>query len=172
MIVYHPAFDLYHSVYRMLQILIHFDRNDYVEIERLRIWDFYLLFPDKMSTIKLKRTEKDIKELIRNYIPKSDNPYELLMDNRKVFEKIKPYQLGALKCLASYGIIDKNYLNNNRVTIISKEVLSTYSSKFKSLSSKERNTIGLLTSHFYLMSLYGENGLKERTQLLESRYDA
>src|SRR5690606_19283653 len=143
MIVYHPAFDLYHSVYRMLQILTHFDRNDYVEIERIRIWDFYLLFPDKMSSIKLKRTEKDIKELIKNYIPKSNNPYELLMDNRKVFEKIKPYQLGALKCLASYGIIDKNYLNTNRVTIISKEILSTYSSKFESLSSKEKNTINL-----------------------------
>ena len=172
MIVYHPAFDLYHSVYRMLQILTHFDKSDYVEIERIRIWDFYLLFPDKISTIKLKMTEKDIRELIKNYIPKSDNPYELLMDNRKVFEKIKPYQLGALKCLASYGIVDKNYLNTNRVTIVSKEILRTYSSKFDALSSKERNAISLLTSHFYLMSLYGENGLKERTQLLESKYDA
>jgi len=64
MIVYHPAFDLYHSVYRMLQILTHFDKNDYVETERLRIWDFYLLFPDKINTIKLKNTEKDIKDLI------------------------------------------------------------------------------------------------------------
>lgn len=172
MIVYHPAFDLYHSVYRMLQILTHFDKNDYVEIERLRIWDFYLLFPDKISSIKLKQTEKDIKELIKTYIKKSDNPYELLLDNRKVFEKIKPYQLGALKCLASYGIIDKNYLSTNKVTIISKEILSNYSSKFEALSPKESNTISLLTSHFYLMSLYGESGLKSRTQLLESKYDA
>ena len=172
MIVYHPAFDLYHSVYRMLQILTRFDRNDYVEIERLRIWDFYLLFPDKISSIRLKNTEKDIRELIKIHIKKSNNPYELLLDNRKIFEKIKPYQLGALKCLASYGIIDKNYLNTNRVTIISKQILSTYSSKFEALSPKEANAISLLTSHFYLISLYGENGLKERTQLLESRYDA
>jgi hypothetical protein len=172
MIVYHPAFDLYHSVYRMLQILTHFNRNDYVETERLRIWDFYLLFPDKISTIKLKSNEKDIKELIKTFIKKSDNPYELLLDNRKVFERIKPYQLGALKCLASYGIIDKDYLNTNRITIISKEILSTYSSKFEALSSKENNAISLLTSHFYLMSLYGEGGLKDRTQLLESKYDA
>lgn len=172
MIVYHPAFDLYHSVYRLLQILTHFDKNDYVETERLRIWDFYLLFPDKINTIKLKNTEKDIKDLIKDYIKQSNNPYELLLDNRKVFEKIKPYQLGALKCLASYGIINKNYIHTNRVTIISKEILSNYSSKFEALSPKESNAISLLTSHFYLMSLYGENGLKERTQLLESKYDA
>lgn len=172
MIVYHHAFDLYHSVYRFLQILTYFNRNEYVEIERLRIWDFYLLFPDKISNIKLKKEEKDIKDIIKLYIKKDDNPYELLLDNRKMFEKIKPYQLGALKCLASYGIIDKNYLTTNRVTIISKDVLVNYTSKFEPLSPKESNAIHLLTSHFYLMSLYGVNGLKERTKLLESKYDA
>jgi hypothetical protein len=172
MIVYHEAFDLYHSVYRMLQILTYFNRNEYVETERLRIWDFYLLFPDKISNIKLKATEKEIKDLIKAYIKKSDNPYEVLLDNRKMFEKVKPYQLGALKCLASYGIIDKNFLTSNRVTIISKDILADYSSKFAPLSPKETNAIHLLTSHFYYMSLYGEFGLKDRTKLLESKYDA
>lgn len=172
MIVYHPAFDLYHSVYRMLQILTHFKRDEFVETERLRIWDFYLLFPEKIVSIKLKRTETDIKELIKSYIKKDNNPYNLLLDDRKVFEKIKPFQLGALKCLASYGIINKDYLTLNRVTIISKDILSTYSSKFEPLSIRESNAISLLTSHFYLMSLYGVYGLKDRTQLLESKYDA
>ncbi len=172
MIVYHPAFDLYHSVYRMLQILTHFKRNEYVETERLRIWDFYLLFPDKISSIRLKNTEKDIKELIKSYIKKENNPYDLLLDNRKVFEKIKPFQLGALKCLASYGIINKDYLGLNKVTIISEDILSEYSSKFEPLTRKESNAISLLTSHFYYISLYGTYGLKDRTQLLESKYDA
>jgi hypothetical protein len=172
MIIYHEAFDLYHAVYRMLQILTRFNRNEYVETERLRIWDFYLLFPDKISNIKLKATEKDIKELIKDKIRKNDNPYEILLDNRKMFEKIKPYQLGALKCLASYGIIDKEALALNRVTIISKDILSIYANKFLPLVPKETNAISLLTSHFYLMSLYGEYGLKDRTKLLESKYDA
>ena len=172
MIVYHQAFDLYHSVYRFLQLLTYFERNDYVEVDRLRIWDFYLLFPNKMLNIKLKKEEKDIRNLISQHIIKESNPYEIVLDNRKMFEKIKPYQLGALKCLASYGIIDKNYLKSNRVTIISKEILSNYASKFEALDTKEMNAVRLLTSHFYLMSLYGQFGLKARTQLLESRYDA
>lgn len=29
-----------------------------------------------------------------------------------------------------------------------------------------------MTSHFYKMSLYGANGLKNRTNLMESKYDA
>lgn len=172
MIVYHPAFDLYHSVFRMLQILIHFNKSEYVELDRLRIWDFYLLFPNKMHSITLNRTEDDIKGMIKKYIPKKDNPYELFLDNRKMFEKIKPYQLHAIKCLVSYNIIDKEYLKTNKIKIISKENLTKYVSKFEELDAREKNVITLLTSHFYLMSLYGDNGLKDKTKLLESRYDA
>lgn len=172
MIVYHQGFDLYHSVYRMLHILTHFNKNDYVEIDRLRIWDFYLLFPNKIHLVKLKRDEDDIKALIKKYIPKKDNPYELFIDNRKMFERIKPYQLTAIKSLASYGIIDKEYLKTNRVTIVSKDILNEYTSKFEALNPREVNTINLLTSHFYQMSMFGDFGLKDRTNLLESKYDA
>ena len=94
------------------------------------------------------------------------------MNDRKVFEKIKPYQMTAIKCLASYGIINKNYLNNNKITSISKEIFDKYSDDFKTLSVQEENTIKLLTSHFYNMPLVGINGLKSKTQLLESKYDA
>jgi hypothetical protein len=172
MIVYHPAFDLYHSVYRLLQILTHFKRKDYVETDRLRIWDYYLLFPDQVHTIKLKQDEADIKKLIKNYIQKVDNPYEEILDNRKMFEKIKPYQLTALKSLASYGIINKEYLNENRVTIVSEAILEKYTSRFEEMSAKEKNVISLMTSHFYEMSMFGPAGLKTRTKLLESRYDS
>ncbi|MFT3909716.1 MAG: hypothetical protein QM737_09855 [Ferruginibacter sp.] len=172
MIVYHQAFDLYHCVYRLLQILTHFERKEYVEVDRLRIWDFYLLFPDQMDKIKLKQDEVDVKKLIKFYVVKQNNPYEEVIDNRKMFEKIKPYQLTAIKCLASYGIINKEYLKENRVTIISKAVLDKYVAKFEPLTPKERNVIGLMTSHFYEMSMFGPTGLKARTKLLESRYDA
>jgi hypothetical protein len=141
-------------------------------LERLRIWDYYLVFPDQIKHIKLKREEEDIKKLIRLYITKTENPYEEVKDNRKMFEKIKPYQLTAIKCLASHGIINKEYLSENRVTVISKSVLEKYTSKFEPLSSKEKNVIGLMTSHFYQISMFGPSGLKARTKLLESRYDA
>lgn len=103
MIVYHQAYDLYHSVYRMLQLLTHFKRNEYVELDRLSIWDLYLLFPEKIYSIKLTRDEGDVRKLINHYVSKKEKPYELLIYNRKMFEKIKPYQISAIKCLASMG---------------------------------------------------------------------
>lgn len=172
MIIYHQAFDLYHTVYRMVQLLGYFRRNDYIEVDRLRIWDYYLLFPNKMEKIKLKQNEKDVKRYIKNLVLRKANPYEEVMDDKKMFERIKPYQMTAIKSLASYGIINKDYLTTNRITTISIEVLADYLKKLEKLSNQEENTIKLLTSHFYLMSLYGKDGLKDRTKLLESKYDA
>lgn len=172
MIIYHHAFDLYHTVYRMIQLLGYFKRSDYIEIDRLRIWDYYLLFPNKLAKIKLKIDEKDIRKLINNYIEKQGNPYEEVLDDKKMFEKIKPYQMSAIKSLASYGIINKDYLPTNRITTISDQILVNYLKKLEPLSIQERNTIRLLTSHFYQIPLYGENGLKDRSKLLESKYDA
>tara|TARA_B100000378_G_scaffold103846_1_gene82805 strand:+ start:2093 stop:2611 length:519 start_codon:yes stop_codon:yes gene_type:complete len=172
MIVYQKAYDLYHTVYRMMKLLAHFKGDGLIEIDRLRIWDYYLLYPNKMNNIKLTRKEKDIKKVIKNFIYSEDNPYEIILNDRKMFEKIKPYQMAAIKCLASYGIINKNYLSENKISNISRDIFDNYEDDFKNLSVKEENAIKLLTSHFYQMSLFGKDGLKNRTGLLESKYDA
>jgi len=103
---------------------------------------------------------------------RDNNPYESVLNDRIVFEKIKPYQMTAIKFLASYGIINKDYLELNKIFIQSKEILKEHLKDFKELTTQEENAIKLLTSHFYLMPLHGENGLKSRTKLLESKYDA
>lgn len=171
MIVYHQAFDLYHTAYRMIQLLAYFTRGEAVEVERLQIWDYYLLFPIEIQRIKLSIEEKDIKGYIKEYITKGEkeNPYEIILDSRKMFEKIRPYQTTALKSLASYGIINIDYITTNMVTPISEKIILEHSPDFEPLSIKEQNTIKLLTSHFYLMPL---KTLKEKTNLIEYKYDA
>ncbi len=172
MIVYNQAFDLYHTIFRFLHFLDRFENNDLVEVERLRIWDFYLLFPSKIHSIRLKQNESDIRKLRKNFIKDSKNPYEKITEERKIFGKLKPYQLAALNCIASYGIIDKASLNQHRVSIINKKVLSEFIKSFEEIAPKERNVITLMTSHFNQLSLFGIDGLKSRTNLIESKYDA
>ena len=172
MIVYQKAYDLYHTVYRMMKLLAYFKQDGLIEIDRLRIWDYYLLYPNKMKTIRLKREEQDVKKIIKNYIVKEENPYEMVINDRKMFEKIKPYQMTAIKCLASYGIVNKDYLQENRISSINKNIFDDYADDFTDLSVQEENAIKLLTSHFYQISLFGVDGLKSRTGLLESKYDA
>ena len=172
MLIYNQAFDMYHTVYRMVNILSYFDRGDYVEIDRLRIWDYYFLFPEKVYSIKLKNDEKDIKDLIHLLVKKKGNPYNRLLDDRKMFEKIRPYQMNALKCLASYGLINSDFSSTNRVMKTSENLLIERGAKFIDMKEIERNVMKLMTSHFYLMPMYGPNGLKQKTGLLEFKYDA
>ncbi|AZB00155.1 hypothetical protein EG359_11200 [Chryseobacterium joostei] len=172
MIVYNQAFDLYHTIFRILHFLNKFENGTKIEVERIRIWDFYLLFPSKIHEIKLRQTESDIRKLRKEFIKDSNNPYEKVYENRKVFEKIKPYQLAALNCIASYGIIDKSSINLQRVKILNKDILAEFVNNFDELTPKEKNVISLMTGHFNQISLFGENGLKSRTSLMESRYDA
>lgn len=172
MLVYNQAFDMYHCVYRLVSILSYFNRGDYVEIERLRIWDYYLLFPQELKKIRLRRDEKEIKLLITDLINAQNTPYNKFIDNRKMFEKVRSYQMNALKCMASYGIINADFISTNRITKLSMELFEKYKEKFEPMRELEKNVIKLMTSHFYFMSLYGEYGLKQRTGLLEFKYDA
>lgn len=172
MIVYNQALDLYHAIFRFIQFLRKFDEGTVIEFDRLRIWDFYLLFPSKIHQIKLKKNEADIRQIRKQFIRESENPYERIVDERKIFEKVRPYQLTALKCLASYGIVDKAELNQNRVLITNKKLLVEFFGRLKELTPTEQNVVSLMTSHFNQMSLFGPHGLKSRTNLIESKYDA
>ena len=172
MIIYNQAFDLYHTIYRFLQVLNRFEERTTIEVERIRIWDFFLLFPREAHDIRLKRTESDIKKLRRDFIKNTPNPYDKIPEKKKVFEKIKPYQMAALNCLASYSIIDKKELLNNKVVVVNKNLLTEYITAHGEPSATEKNVISLMTGHFFQISLYGSDGLKNRTQLMESKYDA
>ncbi|RJP61629.1 MAG: hypothetical protein C4539_19765 [Ignavibacteriales bacterium] len=172
MIIYNQAYDLYYAIFRLLQFLNRFEEESIIEVERFRIWDFYYLFPYKILSIKLKRNESEIRKVIKNSIERSQNPYEKITDERKIFEKIKPYQIAALNCIASYGIIDKSILSQQRISIINKNILNDFVSKGEELSAIEKNVINLMTLYFNQIPLFGTDGLKSRTNLMESQYDA
>lgn len=81
--MYNQAFDLYHTLFRMFHILNKFDVKEKVEVERLRIWDFYLLFPEKVYSIHIRGDEFQEARLRRKFISKVDNPYNTISDGRK-----------------------------------------------------------------------------------------
>jgi len=50
MLLYHPAFDTYHSAFRLLLLLWNSGGQD-VPFARLRILDFYVLFPAELENM-------------------------------------------------------------------------------------------------------------------------
>ena len=168
MIVYNQAFDINHTIFRIASLLNYY-KDDSLEIERLRIWDFYLAFPREVSNIRfgIKKEDSEIKKLF----PEKYNPYEVISNPSKLFGRMQPYQLIAIKTLASYGVINKDYFQLNRITKVNKNLLKDYLDENASFSERELNIIKIMTSYFNFMPLYGTKGLKSRTNLLEYKYD-
>ena len=169
--MYNQAFDLYHCVYRTLQIIYRFQENERMEIDRVRVWDFYLLFPYKIYDIKLSRDMVDARKLRKSYVAHIQSPYEVVDDGRKLLERLRPYQESALKTLVSYGVIDKEELQRNYVKISDRTKLLDIISKLERLSATENNVISWLNSYFKTVPMNGRNGLKAKTELLIYRYD-
>jgi hypothetical protein len=166
MLVYHPAFDLYHCVYRLLQILENMKRDE-VEIDRLRIWDFYITFPREARKISFPN---ELSELKRVFKTKEANPYEDLIDPRRILIRMKPYQNAALNYLASYDFIEQDELSRGFVKRTDKELPEGLKNKMNNLSIEEQNVLKLVIG-FNELPLFGKSGLKARTGLIDFRYD-
>lgn len=171
MITYNPAFDIYHCMYRMAHILMRLDDNEIIELDKLRIWDFYVLNPMKIYELRIKRNEKEYSEQRKTYIKRYDNPYEYTGNSRRLFEIIAPYQNTALNCLVAYGIIDKEKFSTRYIKIANKAALERLVHDTASLTDKEYNVISFLSIFTKNMPLLGEDGLKSRSHLMETRYD-
>lgn len=169
--MYTPAFDPFNAIYRFLQILQHFDMEKEVEVDRLRIFDFYLLFPYKTAKITMGKDDAEIKSMRTRYIKSKENPYNFNLNDRKLYERLRPYQMIALSHLASYGLIDPQRLMQHRVKILNPNLMREVISKLEAMSDDEKNTLSWLSFSFRTMSLNGPRGLKSRTHLMESKYD-
>ncbi|MFT7035109.1 MAG: hypothetical protein ACI8Q1_003109 [Parvicella sp.] len=166
MLVYHPAFDIYNCAFRMLQLLTHM-KQEQVELERIRIWDFYLAFPNEVRKISFPQSLSQLKKIFKRH---EVNPYEDLIDPRRIMDRMQPFQISALKYLASYGLIDSKSLSQKIVMRTEKEIPDDLLNEFDDLSIEKQNVIKLITG-FRELPLYGKIGLKARTGLIEFRYD-
>ena len=166
MLIYHPAFDIYNCVFRMLQLMTYMKQEE-IELDRLRIWDFYLTFPNEARNISYPSTLSELKKIFKT---KEANPYEDLIDPRRIIERMKSFQLSALKCIASYGLIDSKLLSKNIVRRTDKTIPTELTERFNDLTLEKENIIKLIVG-FWELPLYGKLGLKDRTGLIEFRYD-
>jgi hypothetical protein len=150
----------------MLQLITYMNEDE-IELEKLRIWDFYLTFPGEVSKIVFPNNLKDLKKVFKDKIK---NPYENLIDPKRLFNRMRSYQIASLKSLASYGFIETEALNKNLVLRTKKEVPNELIPFIQDISVEKSNIIKLVTG-FSDFPLLGPFGLKARTGLLQYKYD-
>lgn len=166
MLIYHPAFDIYHCSFRLLRLLENLSKEPY-EVDRLRILDFYLLFPTLLQNFTLPRTAISYRKTIKAL----DIPYERIEDPFKIFLQIEPLQSSALRCLASYDIIDADQLSDGKILRTEKHLPKQLKEAINKAYIENPDLLNFLTGPLFDLDFYGQGGLKARSGLVEHRYD-
>jgi hypothetical protein len=166
MLIYHPKNDIYNCIYRFIAIAKLTNLNS-VEVNRLRIFDFFFLFPHLANDIAYPRLKgvSEIKKLSKKF----DEPYENLPDKKRLFSGISDYHIQAIQILCAKGIFS---LNEDVVSLGE----NFNDPSIQKLLVGNRYTTDCFFGKFVNLlkevELTGENGLKSRTGLMEYRYDA
>ena len=166
MLTYHPAFDFYHCIFRMLRLLERLPKTPH-ELVKLRILDFYLLFPSELKGFEFPR---NIQTKKRNF--QKENIYERIEDPKRILMRLEPFQITACKSLCSHGLIDPKVFDEGKILRTSLPLPESLLAKIGESNLTEPEPIGLLTGPFNNIDLYGKSGLKKRSDLFTYRYDA
>lgn len=166
MLAYHPAFDIYHCSYRVLCIL-EFIPAQTIEIDRLRIWDFYFTFPNETHRISFPQNLWNLRSLTST----TANPYEEVSDPLMVFERMRPFQLTAFKYLSGHGFFERPEKDGEKLTRTEMPLPEDLVPEIDTFSRSQQYVLRLISSPLNDLSLYGPSGLKARTKLIDYRYD-
>jgi hypothetical protein len=164
MLIYHPAFDAYHCVFRMLLLA---DKILDLETDKAKLLDFYILFPGMVKNMRLPDSLKNL----RSQAKKAVNVYRDPVSEVSTFREMRHIQDAALKCIAASGLIDLERYEAGYVTrtqLPTNLVLKTMQENF--LNSNQPIITEILTG-LSSIPLLGNDGLKHRSQLMEHRYD-
>jgi hypothetical protein len=155
MLLYHPAFDTYHSAFRLLLLLWHLNEKA-TPFARLRILDFYLLFPAELADISFPR------ELIREKARWKGlkSRYNQITDPRRVFDELASFQVSGMQILLSTGIALQEERSDS-FGIDRNSIPPALVRELESASQTRNELLRLLTGPFKAIELYGRTGLKD-----------
>ena len=166
MLTYHPAFDLNHGMYRMLRLL-HVIPEKQINWDSYRILDFYYLFPHLLDKVRLPQNlTKKKKQFVRLRSPYTHvpSPKQFLFQMEGIHEAIS-------RALATRDFISMPQLDERIVARTARPLPDALLDSFE-LAESDRDLVDLLGKDLGVLPLSGQNGLKQRTGLLEHRYDA
>ncbi|RIJ85184.1 hypothetical protein RSP822_17255 [Ralstonia solanacearum] len=164
MLIYHPAFDGYHCVFRMLLIA---ERVPNLEIEKARILDFYLVFPGMVQSIRLPENLRGLRAQAKD----AANVYRDPVSSASTFMDMRHIQEEALRSIAASGLIDMEPFAAGYVIRTNTPLPESLDAKLAEfVEANQPIAEGVLTG-LSQIPLLGQNGLKDRSQLMEFRYD-
>ena len=164
MLIYHPLYDAYHCVFRLLLII---ERLENVPVATVRLLDFYVLFPARVAKIRLP-AELSYGRTLAN---KSYNPYHEISNQQSVFRELAVIQDAAFSCIVGAGLIDKQQFENGIIIRTSRRLPEEITVRIDQFEEQHPEILDFILDKLSDVAIFGEGGLKHRTGLMEYRYD-
>jgi len=166
MIIYHPAYDLNHCAFRFITLLTDIKEHE-INWETMQILDFYYVFPHLLADIHLPRNSIATKQMLKT-VPE---PYESLPNPQRLMFGLKALHNEAARALVAKGLIDKDSYLKNIIRLYAKRVPETLNNQIVKNKKRKTRWYQLLVEVLAKYPINGKDGLKDRTQLMEFRYD-
>jgi hypothetical protein len=167
---FQPAYDAYHAIFRLMRLRGVLTSVGPIPLDELRILDFFLLFPYLIEHIRLAPRHRSYKKLARDYA--HTRPYSQQPEDLTVFRRLQPLQIAAAQTLASNDLLDLHALGADRAQATGKALSRSMSARVQAANERDAALITFLETLAAEYRFEGPDGLKDRTGLLEYRYDA
>ncbi|WP_256081428.1 ABC-three component system middle component 5 [Massilia sp. YIM B04103] len=164
MLIYHPGYDAYHCIFRLLAVIDHVQD---LEIDKARILEFFLLYPSAVAQIKIPQGMT----AIRKEAKLLSNQYHDPINIKTTFRDMRFIQDAALKCIAAASLIDLDRFELGYITRTEVPIPESLNLYINSFIRQHENISQFVLEELSAMPLFGQNGLKHRTELMEYRYD-
>ncbi|VVP56402.1 ABC-three component system middle component 5 [Pseudomonas fluorescens] len=168
-ITFQAAFDPFHASFRFFRLLEIAQGLGELTVDQARILDFYLLFPFRVGEIKLLARHRKYKRVATEFIHL--RPYGELPSSFVLFSRMQNIQVAALDTLVDNGyLIDDKYAQKI-IDPTGKIAAPEIAERVEKLNSEQSALVDFIRVLISEYSVYGREGLKARTGLLEYRYD-
>lgn len=168
-ITFQAAFDPFHTSFRLLRLLEMTKHMSGLTVDQIRILDFYMLFPFRASEIRLNGGHRKYKRLSVEF--SHLKPYGELPSSFVLFTRMQSIQIAALDTLVDGGYVERDQYGIQIVRRTDKILASEISERIEELNLEQSGLVEFIQVLASNYEIYGRDGLKSRTGLLEYRYD-
>ncbi|AUR04580.1 hypothetical protein PhaeoP72_02628 [Phaeobacter inhibens] len=171
-ISYSASYDPYHTAFRFLTLL-QSRVSENADYDWLKIADFYLCFPHRLSEFRVPREINGMKKRINGLVRAlPDVHYAALPDSNVLFDRMSVVQDTALSALSKQEIVRLSVLNNRRyVSLQTSSIPRPLAEDVHMAANNQTELLSILADDFLKIKILGPGGLKDRSGLGEFRYD-
>jgi len=169
-LTYNEAFDPYHAAFRFIRLNLACRLHKRIPFDTLRILDFYVLFPFRLQAIRLHSGDTGWRKISRSYEDRA--PYGAMPDDSSIFARMELFQRAAAMSLVQSGHLSAAAWETDEVEFVARELPTSLAERCGTLNARMADIMNILCQIEARYTLGGREGLKDRTGLLEYRYDA